>query len=596
VPIFPTSDSSNPPPDILKQDPSPHFYVIGHKNPDTDAICSAIGHAALLRATGHPEAVAARCGELRQRTLWVLEQAGIEPPVLVTDVRTTAGAICHREVIQVDLGDTFLTAYRRMLASGIRCVPVTDSAGTIHGILRYLDLLELLLPGETEGVAVRTVHAALAHISATLSATNVGAPMPPAEEEEDLIMLVGASSQQSVDSRLKLAAREGNLNRFFVICGDRPIIQRLAIDHGVRALLVTGDNPVDPQLAALAARKGVILLLCHQDTASSATLIRCSRTVRHVMKKSFETVAFSEPVSRLRKHLAAIDQDLFPVLDPFHGGMVGVISKSDLVDPPRTRLALVDHNEYAQAVNGVEEAEIVEVIDHHRLAGDLVSREPIRYLNEPVGSTSTLVARKFFHRGLVPDHGVALCLCAGMISDTLCLTSPTTSELDHEMLGWLSTVTGIDPKRFKEEFFAIGSLLATGEPADILNTDRKEFAVDGLSISISQIEELGLVAFSPRRAELERALQELAAASRYDLAVLAVTDIGSHHSLVLAVGRESIIDALPFERLDATLFDAPGVVSRKKQLFPAVSDAVHRATRELIPSFKTPNGGSPGFD
>ena len=390
-------------------------------------------------------------------------------------------------------------------------------------------------------------------------------------------MLVGASSQQSVDSRLKLAAREGNLNRFFVICGDRPIIQRLAIDHGVRALLVTGDNPVEPQLAALAVRKGVVVMLCHQDTASSSTLIRCSRTVRHVMKTSFESVAFSEPVSRLRKHLAAIDQDLFPVLDPYHGGMIGVIL-IDLVDPPRTRLALVDHNEYAQAVNGVEEAEIVEVIDHHRLAGDLVSREPIRYLNEPVGSTSTLVARKFFHRGLIPDRGVALCLCAGMISDTLCLTSPTTSELDHEMLAWLSGVAGIDPQRFKEEFFAVGSLLATGEPADILNTDRKEFTVDGFSVSISQIEELGLVAFPPRRAELQNALQELADANRYDLAILAITDIGSHHSLVLAVGNEPIIDALPFERFDATLFDAPGVVSRKKQLFPAVSDAVHRAS------------------
>jgi manganese-dependent inorganic pyrophosphatase len=280
----------------------------------------------------------------------------------------------------------------------------------------------------------------------------------------------------------------------------------------------------------------------------------------------------------LRKHLAAIDQDLFPVLDPFHGGMVGVISKSDLVDPPRTRLALVDHNEFAQAVNGVEEAEIVEVIDHHRLAGDLVSRDPIRYLNEPVGSTSTLVARKFLHRGLTPDRGVALCLCAGMISDTLCLTSPTTTELDHEMLEWLSKVADIDPKRFKEDFFAVGSLLATGAPAEILNADRKEFTVDGMSISISQIEELGLVAFEPRRAELERALRELAS-NRYDLAVLAITDIGSHHSLVLTVGSEAVIDALPFERIDATLFDAPGVVSRKKQLFPAVSDAVHRASQ-----------------
>jgi manganese-dependent inorganic pyrophosphatase len=127
--------------------------------------------------------------------------------------------------------------------------------------------------------------------------------------------------------------------------------------------------------------------------------------------------------------------------------MIGVLSKSDLVDPPRIRLALVDHNEYAQAVNGVEEAEVTEVIDHHRLAGDLVSREPIRYLNEPVGSTCTLVGRKFFHRGLHAAAGVAMCLCAGIVSDTLCLSSPTTTLLDREMLTWLSGVAGWTRKR-----------------------------------------------------------------------------------------------------------------------------------------------------
>src|SRR5690606_9265184 len=182
---------------------------------------------------------------------------------------------------------------------------------------------------------------------------------------------------------------------------------------------------------------------------------------------------------------------------------IGVISKSDLVDPPRIRLALVDHNEYAQAVTGVEEAEIIEVIDHHRLAGDLVSREPIRYLNEPVGSTSTLVARKFLHRDLTPEPGVALCLCAGIVSDTLCLTSPTTTQLDRDILEWLGKIAGIEPKRFTEEFFAVGSLLATGTPDEILNADRKEFTEDGFKVSISQVEERGLHGFDNRRAELE---------------------------------------------------------------------------------------------
>ena len=554
------------------------FYVIGHKNPDTDAICSAIGYAALLRAVGEEQgAVAARCGEISQRTKWVLERAGLEVPMLVTDVRTNAGMIQHRHVIKVSVTDTFLTAYRRMLDAEIRCVPVEDDQGNLCGILRYFDLLRLLLPEDTQGLSVRTVHASLAHLASTLQAESVGREGPLPGDEEDLILLVGASSRNSVDQRLKQAVADGNIHKFLVICGDRPAVQQYAIAHGVRALLVTGGNPVDPEMAARARTRGVYLLRCATDTASASTLMRCSRTVRHVMETRFETVHPSEPVSRLRKRLAGTEQDLFPVTDPGSGRMLGVISKSDLVDPPRIRLALVDHNEYAQAVNGVEEAEITEVIDHHRLAGDLVSREPIRYLNEPVGSTCTLVARKFFHRGLQPTPPVAMCLCGGIVSDTLCLSSPTTTTLDREMLEWLGGVAGIDPGKFTEEFFAVGSLIANGTPTEILNADRKEFTEQGITLSISQVEERDLHGFAARREDLEKVLRELHESRHYDLSLLAVTDVALHHSMILAVGRETVLAKLPFERIDDSLFHAPGVVSRKRQIFPAVCEAIQQA-------------------
>ncbi len=556
----------------------PPFYVIGHKNPDTDAICSAIGYASLLRAVGEePDAVAARCGEISQRTKWVLERAGLDAPMLLTDVRTNAGMICHRKVIKVGVADTFITAYRRMLDAQIRCVPVEDEAGNLCGILRYFDLLKLLLPASTEGLSVRTIHVSLAKLADTLAAKSLGAMLPPPEFEEDLILLVGASSQITVEKRLKQAVLDGNVSKFLVICGDRPIVQRYAIDHGARALLVTGDNPISDEILAYAARSGVVVLRCHQDTASASTLIRCSRTVRHVMESDFLTVLTSEPVSRLRKRLSGEDQDLFPVIEVANGKMVGVIAKSDLVDPPRIRLALVDHNEYAQAVNGVEEAEITEVIDHHRLAGDLVSREPIRYLNEPVGSTCTLVGRKFFHRGLTPMPSVAMCLCAGIVSDTLCLTSPTTTLLDREMLTWLSGVAGTDPQKFTDEFFAVGSLIASGSAEEILNADRKEFTEQGLSVSISQVEERDLHGFAARRVDLEAALNQLYKARKYDLAVLAVTDVALHLSMILAVGQEAALAQLPFERIDGSLFHAPGVVSRKRQIFPAVCEAIQHS-------------------
>jgi len=556
----------------------PAFYVIGHKNPDTDAICSAIGYAALLRATGEqPDAVAARCGEVSQRTKWVLERAGLDLPLLVTDVRTNAGMICHKEVIKVSVNDTFLTAYNRMIKAEIRCVPVEDETGALTGILRYIDLLRLLLPQDTQGLSVRTVHASLSHIAATLQAENLSGKGMLSETEEDLILLVGASSQTTVEKRLKQAARDGNLNQFLVICGDRPIVQRYAITSGARALLVTSNNSVSQEIQDLARSRKVVLLRCTHDTASASTLMRCSRTVRHVMETKFLTIGPKDPISNLRKRLSNSEQDLFPVIDPQSEKMMGVISKSDLVDPPRIRLALVDHNEYAQAVNGVEEAEVTEVIDHHRLAGDLVSREPIRYLNEPVGSTCTLVARKYYYRGISPEPAVAMCLCGGIVSDTLCLTSPTTTSLDREMLSWLGGIAGMDPKTFTEEFFAVGSLIANGSPEEILNADRKEFEEQGLRVSISQVEERDLHGFSARRDELQDALTALHTARQYDLSILAITDIALHHSMVLAIGKDSIVSRLPFERVDHNLFHAPGVVSRKRQIFPAICEAIQHS-------------------
>ncbi|MBK1834263.1 putative manganese-dependent inorganic diphosphatase [Roseibacillus ishigakijimensis] len=554
------------------------LLVVGHRNPDTDAICSAIGQAELLRMTG-TDAEAIRCGDVPTRTAWVLEKAGLETPRLVTDVRVTAGQIARREVVSVSTEESFLTVYRRMLASGVKSVPVVDGEGEVKGLLRYLDLLRLLLPTQMEGIAVRTVQASLHKICLTLQAESVGAPCQDGEEEE-IHLLVGASSEETVQRRLTGAEADGIVQKYLVICGDRPGVQEAAINYGVRALVVTGGFGISPELVSAARAKGVAILLASLDTASVAKLIQCSRQVRSVVSGDFIALEENEVVSHLRKRLSAESQDLFPVVKAGTRKMVGVLSKSDLVEPKRTPLVLVDHNEFAQAVTGVEEAEIHEVIDHHRLAGDLASREPIRFLNEPVGSTSTLVARKFVHRDLEPSPGVALCLCAGIISDTLMLTSPTTTELDRDILQWLAPIAKVDPEEFTDEFFAVGSLLVGGTPKEILTTDRKEFFEEGIKISISQIEERGLTPFAKRKEELEESLSELRLQENCDLALLVITDISTHDSLILASGNAALLEALPYERQDG-IFRAPGVVSRKKQVFPAVWGACRSAASRL---------------
>jgi len=240
--------------------------------------------------------------------------------------------------------------------------------------------------------------------------------------------------------------------------------------------------------------------------------------------------------------------------------------------------ALVDHNEFSQSVDGIADVSIVYVLDHHRLAGDVTTKNPIRFINEPVGSSCTIIAREYKYAGLTPSKSIAMCLCAGLISDTLLLTSPTTTDLDREILPWIAELAEINPEEFTEGFFAVGSLLSGGTPEAVLNTDRKDFTsqINGKSFTIAQIEERGLASFEERRQEFELELNQLCIDGDYSLALLAVTDIKENSSMIIAAGKSEAIDSLPFERKDDTLFFGRGVCSRKKQIGPAAEDAVEK--------------------
>ena len=551
------------------------LYVIGHRNPDTDAICAAIGYADLLRRKGHPEATAARCGAVPARTAWVLEQAGMDKPLLLDDVSATAEMICRKEVVKVNENDTFLSTYRLMLSSGVRSIPVVNADNELRGLLKYLDLLQLLMPTDMGAESVRRMVASPAKIKETLEAEVSGADVEC--EEKDIVLLVGASSSETVGRRLTAATAKGDVSSYVVMCGDRPTVQQTAIEFGVRMLVVTSGFEVSDELTKAARKNGVTILRCNLDTATAAKLIRCARMVSHALSDNVLQVMADDSVKSLRKRLATHQQDLFPVVDPGTNKLIGVISKSDLIDPARIRVVMVDHNEYSQAIEGIEDAEVIEVIDHHRLAGDLISREPIRYLNEPVGSSSTLVAREYRYAGIDMPKEIALCLIAGMVSDTLNLTSPTTTDLDKEILQWLCQIADVDSEKFTRDFFASGSLLAHGTSADAVGEDRKVFEESGARVSISHVEESGLELFADRREELVATLDSLIAHKGYDLALMIITDINTHHSVLLASGDEKIVEALPFERDSDGVFQAPGVVSRKKQVFPAVCQALRWA-------------------
>jgi manganese-dependent inorganic pyrophosphatase len=551
------------------------IYVIGHRNPDTDAICAAIGYASYLREVRKDEVIPACCGEINARTNWVLKLAGAEAPKLLLDVRPTAAIVCRRDVLTASADETFLSVYRKMLEHNFRSIPVVNTEHKLIGMPTIQEMAQLFLPSESNHKAAnREVRTSVKNMVIALGGQLIG-DTTLVEEVEDLILVVAASSLETSRDR----ARQFASRQLVLLSGDRPEIHALALELGVRCLVVTGGFMPQDSLLAEAKAKGICVIVAPQDTASASQLIRFSRPIGEA---AHDYLSFTSrtPLREIIHVVQNSHQPLFPVVDEETGKLEGVFSKSDLVEVPRTKLVLVDHNEFSQAVTGADEAEIIEVIDHHRLSGNLRTKEPVRFINEPVGSTSTIVGIMYKMRGLTPDKSTAICLCAGLISDTLNLTSPTTTNTDREILAWLAGVGGIDAAQFVRDFFAAGSLLREATPARAIEGDRKVFEENGWRISISQIEEMGLDEFWKKQAELHAALVAICAAHNLHFACLMVTDITAHHSVLLVAGDKRVEAAIDVDHVERSpqIYDMPGVVSRKKQLFPYLSNLVGKLT------------------
>lgn len=548
------------------------IHVIGHRNPDTDAICSAIGYAAFLRDVRGMKAEAACCGEVSVRTNWVLQTAGVSAPKLLLDVRPTASTICRRDVFTASAHQTFLSVYRMMMDHNFRSIPIVDEEGRLLGLPAIQELAQLFLPAQTNEKTVaanREVRTSLLNIVNALDGI-VGGTAPELEAIQDLVLVVAASSMETTRKR----AQQFPASRLVVVTGDRPEIHELAVEMGVRCLIITGKFKAAASILTQAAEKGVAIIYSPYDTASTSQLLRFSRPIGEALTHEFLSFGSRTPLREIVPAVQHSSQPLFAVVDEETRKLLGVFSKSDLLDPPRMKLVLVDHNEFAQAVAGADEAEIIEVIDHHRLSGNLRTKEPIRFINEPVGSTSTIVGIMYRMREAAPDKSTAICLCAGIISDTLHLTSPTTTSTDKEILEWLAGIGGIDGAQFVKDFFAAGSMLREHTPDRALESDRKVFEENGWHISISQIEELGLDEFWKRETELQGALQSLLTKHSLHFACLMVTDITRHHSVLLVAGDQRVIDAIDYPQANEHVYDMAGVVSRKKQLFPYMSHVV----------------------
>ena len=543
------------------------LLVFGHRNPDTDAICSAIAYADYLRRTGRPETVAACCGPPNQRTEFVLRRAGLPAPRIVMDVRPQLEDICRRDPPTACLGESFHGAYQRMKDGDLRAIPVVDSHRRVVGVLSVLNLMDLFFRDTADAARARTVETSLQTMCDVVGGSFQHVLSP--EQRDELLVMVGAMSAEGFTERMESYPAR----RLVVVCGDRPTIHLPAIEHGVRALVITGGFKLSKGLVELAKARDVSVILSPFDTVNTTLRLKSSQFIDPVVETDVLTLAAKATAAEVRGTVERSTQPVFPVVGD-DGVLVGLAFKSDVLNPPRPRLVLVDHNELAQAVPGADEAEIVEVLDHHRLGGGLKSTQPIRFVNEPVGSTCTLVARQFRGAGIEPEQAVALCMASGIISDTLHLKSPTTTDVDREILAWLEPRCGEDLKAYAREFFEVGSALRSKTPAEVVREDCKEFTEHGVRFSISQIEETGFDLFWERKDDLRGALEEFARRQGLEFSALLVTDVVSNGSVLLLSRESEAWEEINYPRLDRGLYELENVVSRKKQLLPLVSQVL----------------------
>ncbi len=533
------------------------IYVIGHKNPDTDSICSAIGLAELKKSLGMDNVFAARAGDINPQTSFVLDYFRASAPRYLPDVYPRARDIMSVNVVRATVETPVIKIMEMMRDTDIRFVPVLDSVGKPAGVLTLMDLAKSYMEriGADSASIVTTT---LKNITETIGGSAVldflGGRLSPFR------VSVGAMARESFEKIL--AGKDPR--ECAVIVGDRSDIQIASVEKGVALMIVTGGFNVGDDVMTEARKKRVSIVVSPYDSATTALLVRLSTPAGNVCGPAFEEAEPDDLVEEIRWRAAGSDGI---VVRDGDGIMRGVITKTDLLKPSNISLVLVDHNELAQAVDGAERVSIIEVVDHHRI-GSFHTSQPIPFICEPVGSTSTLVSELYQRRNVPISKEVAGLLLAGVLSDTVILKSPTATDRDSQAAKWLEEKSGLDSIGFGAEIFAAASSLKKRGPRDSVNGDFKVFEAKGKKFGVGQVETIGFEEFFEEKDGLKDELLAAMEKGGLALSALLVTDIVMGTSLLLAVGEKKILWKLDYPKLGESVWELKNVISRKKQVVP----------------------------
>ena len=535
-------------------------YVTGHRNPDTDSIASAIGYAELKgRLDPHNQYVSVRLGECNPQTQWLLERSGATMPMFLPHVLLRACDVMDARFPITGQDEPLRDAGLAMARAELELVPVVDEHGGLTGVVTERALARRYI---RESRHTSTLQEAPTRISAIVEVLQgelvTGADRP----------LAGRVWVHSMDVDSPSGISEGDV----VVLGNREDAQSLAIELGAALVVLSNASRPSPGVLELARRREAAIAVSPLDTYVSARMITLAAPCRALMEKDPLAITAEYLVADISEQIKESHQGAAVVIDS-HRRPVGLVTRSDLVAPAPRRVLLVDHAEQAQSVPGVEEAEIVEILDHHHI-GSIETNVPVTATFDPVGSTATLVVERFRQNGMEPSHSTAMMLLGAVMSDTVILNSPTTTERDHAVVEYLGRVLALDAADLGREMFEATADVSEVSAEEIVSRDAKQYHLhSGQSICIAQIEVVGK-ALLDRKDELLEAMRRARENRGLALYALMVTDVLSKGTDMLVAGDlAAVARALGVEAHDSQI-ELPGVMSRKKEVAPRLMAAL----------------------
>ncbi len=525
-------------------------YIIGHRQPDTDSIASAVAYASLLCQIHAGKYIPARCGDLNAETQYALEVAGLDAPVLIENVEPSVGDIPFLYTQTAPMNIPAIDVALLMDEYDIRNIPIVDNENRFlglvseHGLARAYVSPHASLPLKVGPISLN----ALARI---LQAEIINA----AHEE------IHGSASIVIDALHISLARLGPQD--VAIIGDNEPSQIALVAEGICALIIAEGAHLGERVRESAKKMGVTLLTTPLDAFSVGRLLHLSGPVETIMATDAETLHRDDLLTTAAQIVSNSPYRTACVTDE-DGHFIGMLSRNSFLEDVHKSVILVDHNEYAQAVEGIETAEILEIIDHHRL-GTIATLQPIRFRNEPVGSTSTIITMRYREEQVIPDKAIATILLAGILSDTLVLKMSTTTDRDREAVAYLAEIAGIKPEEFGSELINKGMNLDGVPIEELIVRDIKDFTLHDRSVSIAQIM-TGSRDFAESNArEIQEALTGYQTSHGYDISIVLVTDVIGQRSFLFASGDHGLISKLGYLHQPVIL---EGVMSRKKDFFP----------------------------